>query len=138
MPPAALTNDMRVFYFPRELHADKVTTMELVCASVCITTMVCFTLEAKYRKENPFDQEVHMARHRMGARGNVTYFPLPWQDLLRELRELEQDSDEPPDLPTGAHTSPTSSPLSSRRTKSRARTPWLASFMKRVCVAVWW
>ena len=73
MPPAALTNDMMVFYAPRELYVDKVTVMEMLCASVCITTMVCFTLEAKYRKENPFDQEVHMARHRMGARGNVTF-----------------------------------------------------------------
>ena len=34
MPPAALTNDMMVFYLPRELYADKVTTMELLCASV--------------------------------------------------------------------------------------------------------
>ena len=52
MPPAALTNDMMVFYAPRELYVDKVTVMEMLCASVCITTMVCFTLEAKYRKEN--------------------------------------------------------------------------------------
>ena len=103
MPPAALTNDMMVFYLPKELYVDKVTMMELLCASVCITTMVCFTLEAKYRKENPFDQQVHMARHRMGARGNVTSFPLPWQDLLRDL---EQDSDKAPSLPrTGAELS---------------------------------
>ena len=96
MPPAALTNDMMIFYAPRDIYQDKVTCMELLCASACITTMIFFTLEAKYRKENPFDQEVHMARHRMGARGNVTTFLLPWQDLLKKL---EAATESVPDLP---------------------------------------
>ena len=30
-----------------------------------------------------------MAKHRMGARGNVTSFPLPWQELLKELKDKE-------------------------------------------------
>ena len=32
-----------------------------------------------------------MNRHRMGARGNATSFPLPWQDLLRQLQDGETD-----------------------------------------------
>ena len=101
MPPAALTNDMMIFYAPRELYTMNVTVLELICASVCLTSMICFTLEAKYRKENPFDSEVHMARHRMGARGNATSFPLPWQELLAELqRQSANESDgAAPDLP---------------------------------------
>ena len=47
--------------------------------------MNCFTLDAKYRNENPMDAATHMPRHRMGARGNATTFPLPWQDLLQQL-----------------------------------------------------
>jgi len=108
MPPAALTNDMMIFYAPKELYTMKVTVMEMICASVCLTSMICFTLEARHRKENPFDSEVHMARHRMGARGNATSFPLPWQDILSEIRRHEDDGagGEAPDLPwTGSQLS---------------------------------
>ena len=74
----------------------------MVCASVCITSMICCTLELKHRKENPFDSEVHIARHRMGARGNATSFPLPWSDLLSELVRLDstQTWSAVPDLPS--------------------------------------
>ena len=54
--------------------------------------MICFTLELKYRRENPFDSQVYMARHRMGARGNETSFPLPWERILQELRQTETAS----------------------------------------------
>ena len=37
-----------------------------------------------------------MNRHRMGARGNATSFPLPWQDLLQQLEGVEEVA---PDLP---------------------------------------
>ncbi len=51
--------------------------------------------------ENPFDSKVHMVRHRMGARGNATSFPLPWQQLLSELQQNDLDSYDAtaPDLP---------------------------------------
>ena len=45
MPPAALANDMMIFYAPRELYTKKVTIMEMICASVCLTSMICFSLE---------------------------------------------------------------------------------------------
>jgi hypothetical protein len=54
--------------------------------------MICFTLEKKYRGQRAYDQQVHMQRHRMGARGNATSFPLPWQDLFQQLEGT-------PDLP---------------------------------------
>ena len=101
MPPAALTNDMMIFYAPKEIYTANVTVVEMVCASVCITSMICCTLELKHRRENPFDTEVHMARHRMGARGNATSFPLPWSSLLSELLRLDaqQDGQDQADLP---------------------------------------
>ena len=82
--------------------------MELICASVCLTSMLCYTLEAKYRNqnpatggENPFDAQAHMARHRLGARGNATSFPLPWQDILAALQHADSDASagQAPDLP---------------------------------------
>ena len=108
MPPAALSNDMMVFYAPVELYSLNVTVVEMVCASVCITSMICTTLEMKHRNENPFDSTVHMASHRMGARGNATSFPLPWSSLLAELQrlEVEDDASKSPDLPwTGSELS---------------------------------
>ena len=97
MPAAALANDLMIFYAPRELYTEQVTVLEMICASVCLTSMICFTLEKKCRGDRPFDEEVHMHRHRMGARGNATSFPLPWHDLLLQLGE--NDANAAPDLP---------------------------------------
>ena len=90
MPTAALANDMMIYYAPRELYEDKVTMLEMICASVCITSMICFTLEKKNRGERAFDVETGMNRHRLGARGNATSFPLPWHDLLQQFKSEEQ------------------------------------------------
>ena len=101
MPPAALANDMMIFYAPKELYTKKVTVMEMICASVCLTSMICFRLEKKYRGERAFDEQVHMQNNRMAARANATSFPLPWQDLLMQL-EHNDDANEAgtgPDLP---------------------------------------
>ena len=81
-PPEALANDMMIFYAPKEIYEHQVTFMELVCASPCITTMVCFSLEKKYRQHRMFDQEAFMNEFRVAARGNATTFPLPWENLL--------------------------------------------------------
>ena len=89
LPPAALANDMMIFYAPTEIYSLNVTVVEMICASVCITSMICCTLEMRNRKENPFDSTVHMSRHRMGARGNATSFPLPWNNLMTELMRLD-------------------------------------------------
>ena len=86
MPPAALANDMMIYYAPSDIFSEKkVTVMEMICSSVCITSMLCFTLEKRYRKERPIDMEVAGNARRMAARGNATSFPLPWQDLLAQL-----------------------------------------------------
>jgi hypothetical protein len=89
LPPAALANDMMTYYAPKILYEKRATVMEMICASVCLTSMICFSLEKKYRGKRAFDMNVHMNNHRMGARGNVTSFPLPWQDLLQQLRDAE-------------------------------------------------
>ena len=98
MPVAALSNDMMIFYAPKEIYELQVTVVEMICASVCITAMICCTLDMKYRKENPLDSELHMARHRMGARGNATSFPLPWESLLNELMQLDANANPQQDV----------------------------------------
>ena len=57
----------------------------------------CFSLEVKFK--NLFRTNVHMRRHRAG--GSATTFPMPWQQLLAELQNLDakQSSGEAPDVP---------------------------------------
>ena len=90
----ACANDMMIYI-------NNVTVIEMVCASVRITSMICCTVEMKHRNENPLDSTVHMARHRMGTRGNATSFPLPWSSLLSELVRMDTTgtADYRPDLP---------------------------------------
>jgi hypothetical protein len=74
--------------------------MEMICASPCLTSMICFSMEVKYG--NMFDTTLHMHRHRVGARGNATTFLLPWESILAELGRLENESSagkKGPDLP---------------------------------------
>ena len=96
-------------YAPPRLYEEKVTVMEMLCASPCITTMICFSLEARHRSEHgTLDETALTARHRLGASGNALTFPLPWEDLLNQLREHDADLEFPgevePSLPRLPHT----------------------------------
>ena len=64
--------------------------IELICASVCITSIICFTLEKQFRNVRAMDESVHANKHRMGFRGNATSFPMPWEDLMVQLRASER------------------------------------------------
>ena len=82
------------------------TMSRLSCASLAhaSTPMICFSLEARHRSEHgALDETALMARHRLGARGNGLTFPLPWEDLLNQLREHDADLEFPgevePSLP---------------------------------------
>ena len=92
MPREALANDLLVYYAPRELYEDRVTMMELICASPCFTSMICFSIEQKYRGKRALDEELHMQRHRQGARGNATTFLMDWEEVVRQLHEAENNS----------------------------------------------
>ena len=90
LPPLSLANDMWSGYGPETLYSQNVTVMEMLCASPCITTLVCLSMEARHHGEEvpgkSMDETAHMARHRQGARGNALTFPMPWEDLLQKLQ----------------------------------------------------
>ena len=74
-------------FAPERLHLEKMTVMEMICASPCVTTLICMSMEARHRSEGTtLDEKAHCARHRLGARGNALTFPLPWEDVLRNLQ----------------------------------------------------
>ena len=90
LPPLSLANDMWTGFAPERIYKEKVTVMELICASPCITTLVCMSMEARFRHEAstaPLNEVAHMSRHRFGARGNALTFPLPWEEVLAALQE---------------------------------------------------
>jgi len=81
---------MMIYYAPSILYTEKVLVMEMICSSVRITSMICFTLEKKYRNIRSLDGELHANTHRMAARGNATSCPLPWEDLLVQLHNSDR------------------------------------------------
>ena len=89
-------------------ESDHATAMEMISDSVCLSSMLCYALESHLRNEttdqgggSPSDATAHMARHRTGARGNATSFPLPWEDILAKLKDADTDAEShrAPDLP---------------------------------------
>ena len=111
LPALALANDMWTGYAPQYFIEQKVTVMEAICASPCVTTLVCMTMEARYednvrqeaQEAEPLNAKARMARHRFGARGNALTFPLPLEDLFMALQGLSKDAEEgqPLQLPRG-------------------------------------
>jgi hypothetical protein len=93
-----LANDIVIFYAPPEMCEDGgPTVMEMVCASTCLTAIICFSMEVKHG--NMFDSQLHMQRHRVGARGNATTFLLPWENMLAEMQGLEGNAEHLPVVP---------------------------------------
>ena len=96
LSPLSLANDMWTGFAPAVLYDERVTVMEMVCASPCLTTLLCFSMETRYRNDHLLDEKAHMARHRVGARGNALTFPLPWEQLIDTLQRFvaqEEDAD---------------------------------------------
>ena len=98
-PREALTNDMWTAYVPRIIHEKKVTVLELICASTCLTSLIVMSLEERHGGQHLFQEAAHMLQHRVGARGNATCFLMPWQNILSSLADLEAAHSKGPDLP---------------------------------------
>ena len=89
LPAKALANDLVVYYAPPELYTENVTMLEMICASPCMTSIICFCMDKKNRGFRTMDERVHMQRFRQGARGSATTFLLDWEWLLNEFQNLE-------------------------------------------------
>ena len=97
LPRLSLCNDMWTGFAPERLHSEKITVMEMICASPCVTTLICMSMEARHRSEGTtLDEKAYCARHRLGARGNALTFPLPWKDVLRNLQAHDAHQNEGP------------------------------------------
>ena len=66
------------------LAEENVSYLEAILASPCMLSLVCFSLETRHG--NVMLEEARRQRFRVGARGNVTLFPLPLEDIFQELQ----------------------------------------------------
>ena len=102
LPRLSYANEMFTGYGLKRIYKDKVTAMELVCASPALTSMILMSMESRHRnqsKTSAFDEQAHMARHRYGARGNVITFPLPTDEILRALDDFMESNGPADSLP---------------------------------------
>ena len=90
-PEAALTNDMWMGFASPIIAEQKVTVVEMICASACIVSLICFSMEVE--RGSVLQERAHMG-YRVGARGNTTVFPLPLQELFAELTQCQEQEEE--------------------------------------------
>ena len=87
-PALALSNDLWFGYLPEMIYAEEVTYMELLCASICHPTMLSFQVSC-----HGWDmrlEKVHGQKNRLGARGNMTAFQVPWETVFEELHQIRE------------------------------------------------
>ena len=94
MPVRALSNNLWTGFAAPMLAVEDVSYLEAVLASPCMLSLVCFSLEVKHG--NVMLEKAQHQRARVGARGNITLFPLPLQDVFRELHRQARQG---PQLP---------------------------------------
>ena len=94
MPVRALSNNLWTGFAAPMLAVEDVSYLEAVLASPCMLSLVCFSLEVKHG--NVMLEKAQHQRSRVGARGNITLFPLPLQDIFRELQRQARQG---PQLP---------------------------------------
>jgi hypothetical protein len=85
-PTLALSNDLWFGYLPQVIYDTEATYMELLCASVCHPTMLSFQVNC-YGWDTK-KERVHMQKHRVGARGNMTAFQVPWENVFSEMEKI--------------------------------------------------
>ena len=94
LPQSSLANEMWTGYAPERLLKEKVTVMEAICASPCITTLTCMTMEARYRTvDRPLDAVAHMAGTPLST-GKRTHVPLPLEELFLTLQDQLEEVEE--------------------------------------------
>ena len=106
LPNIALANDLWFGFGSAYVYEVKATYVEILAASPCCISLICFVLQAeregehadgkeqKYSKpvyRNVFGEKAFMQRQRTAARGNATMFLMPLGDILAELKRMEAE-----------------------------------------------
>ena len=81
--PMALANDSFYGYAPAIIYEWLVRWIEAAAACPAWTSMILLYLEADH--EHLMREVMHKPQHRIGVRGNVYSFPMPWEDIYTPL-----------------------------------------------------
>ena len=98
-PCIALANDMWSGFSSEYIYKNNVTYLELLSASPCCVSLICFVLQEAYDQKDPKDccqapkramflEPAFVQKQRTAARGNITMWPMPLSDILQEMKRL--------------------------------------------------
>jgi len=88
--PMALANDHWYGYVQDVIARYDARWIECACASLCWTTLITYQLEEPHG--HLMNESMQGARGRTAARGNVFSFMMPWEDILKNLRQAQDKS----------------------------------------------
>ena len=87
----ALPNDNWIGYAAEFIVHNKVRWIEAAAASPLWTTMI--TYYAEVEQGHAMSEELGLQDYKIGARGNVFSFLMPWDDIMMEMNELTADNE---------------------------------------------
>ena len=138
LPPLSLANDMWTGYAPERIYAEEATVMELICASPCVTTLICMSMEAQFRSEaGALDEAAHMAGIASGLEATLCPSRCPGKTSCKPCRRAATGRRR---CRAVGRSSANWSARCSRPTR-RARRPTRrsrASSTRRTCGGRWW
>ena len=86
MPPFALATKMWIGYINEYIYEHQATYIELFFASPDDTAMLSTTLQ-RFHDRVSGSSLGHLSNTRLGARGNVPFFSLPWEEILQTFSQ---------------------------------------------------
>lgn len=85
--PMAWGNHNYIGYVSKTLVEYNVRFIEAAIVCPVWTSLICHYLEEDHGRT--MKEEVHVARHRIGVRGNILSFLIPWKDVMDSLRRVQ-------------------------------------------------
>ena len=87
--PMALANDNWYDYAPAFIYQWKVLFLEVVAAVLVWTTMIVYYLEED--QGHLMTEDLQQPQYRTGARGKAFSYFMPWEDIMKSLRNVCSD-----------------------------------------------
>ena len=87
----ALTNHNYLGYCLQLIVKHRVRWIEAAAVCPAFTGLICFYMEED--RGHVMNEELCAAKHRIGVRGNVFSFPMPWTDIMSSLLQAGNSSE---------------------------------------------
>ena len=84
----ALANHNYIGYCSQTSVRYKVRFIEVAIVCPVWTSLICFYMEED--RGHLMKEGIHAAKHRIGVRGNIFSFLMPWKEILDSLHEVSK------------------------------------------------